>query len=202
MELPALPPVDPAEFALRVAARPDPGAWSLLVVPIDEVAPTAIDLVREIETLEGHAPVLVSPRGGGARFVAEVERYASETIVAAGVDGFTRDDWEELDLARSRLLREGEVVVVLGPDAAAELLRRAPHLASWVSSFAWTSNAEALRAEHERRKAERLADLRAWAPSMTDDDVVRLAEQGRIPGEPEYAEWLVLLGRGDLLGSR
>jgi hypothetical protein len=47
---------------------------------------------------------------------------------------------------------------------------------------------------------QRLAALRAWA-SCGDAEVIQLAETGQLPRDPEYAEWLTLLGRGDLLGS-
>lgn len=47
-------------------------------------------------------------------------------------------------------------------------------------------------------RAQRLEALRGWA-ARSDADVVRAAEQGTLPRDPEYAEWLVLLGRGDLL---
>ncbi len=202
MELPGLPSLDPAGFALRVAWRSDAGAWSLLVVPRDEVVATAAEIVREVEAIEGRAPVAVAARGGALDFVADLMRHRTATVVASGIDSFTPEDWRNIDLGRSRLLREGEVVVVLGSDAAADLLRYAPHLASWVSGYAWTSSAAALRTEHERRKSDRLADLRAWARGVTDEEILRLAAEGRLPNEPEYAEWLVLLGRGDLLGSR
>ena len=47
---------------------------------------------------------------------------------------------------------------------------------------------------------ERLESLRQWS-GMTDEEVITRAEQGTLPGDPPYAEWLVLLGRGDLLGK-
>jgi hypothetical protein len=46
--------------------------------------------------------------------------------------------------------------------------------------------------------ARRLAALRAWA-SKTDGEVVAAARDGTLPLDPEYAEWLVLLGHGELL---
>jgi hypothetical protein len=34
---------------------------------------------------------------------------------------------------------------------------------------------------------------------MTDDEVIAAARSGALPRDPEYAEWLVLVGQGDLL---
>jgi hypothetical protein len=45
---------------------------------------------------------------------------------------------------------------------------------------------------------QRLTALRAWA-GRGDAEVIQLAETGQLPRDPEYAEWLTLLGRGELL---
>jgi len=45
---------------------------------------------------------------------------------------------------------------------------------------------------------ERLAILRN-AHRLTDEQVIRMAEEGTLPREPSFAEWLLLIGRGDLL---
>jgi hypothetical protein len=43
---------------------------------------------------------------------------------------------------------------------------------------------------------QRLVALRM---ALGDAEVIRLAEQGTLPLDPQYAEWLALLRRGDLL---
>lgn len=59
------------------------------------------------------------------------------------------------------------------------------------------SNDAGVAAHRDRR----LAALRAWA-SRSDQEVLDAARTGTLPPDPEYAEWLVLLGHGELLGVR
>ena len=75
----------------------------------------------------------------------------------------------------------------------------APNVASWIGGSAWELEGPQGLAPAERES--RLQALRAWA-RLTDEDVVHLAEAGNLPQEPEYAEWLILLGRGDLLAGQ
>jgi len=80
-----------------------------------------------------------------------------------------------------------------------ELMRSAPNLASWLGAevFAYAGDG----ADVEATRVQRLAALWAWA-SRSDAEVVRAAEEGTLPRDREYAEWLVLLGRSDLLDPR
>jgi hypothetical protein len=50
-------------------------------------------------------------------------------------------------------------------------------------------------------RSARLVELQT-SYTMTNDDVVRLAESGELPPDPHFAEWLVLLGLGSLVGGR
>lgn len=45
---------------------------------------------------------------------------------------------------------------------------------------------------------ERLQNLREHG-NLTDQQVIEMAEAGALPSEPYFAEWLVLLDRGDLI---
>jgi hypothetical protein len=79
-------------------------------------------------------------------------------------------------------------------------MRTAPNLASWLGGqvFMFPSHGETGVAAH---REQRLAALRAWA-SRSDQEIVEAAHSGTLPPDPEYAEWLVLLGHGELLDTR
>lgn len=72
-----------------------------------------------------------------------------------------------------------------------------PHLASWLTSSVsfLDPNFEGLS---EAERAERLSGLRTEM-GLTDTEVVERAATGSLARDPLFAEWLVLLGRGDLL---
>jgi hypothetical protein len=47
-------------------------------------------------------------------------------------------------------------------------------------------------------RQERLADLESHF-QISGSEVIAQAEAGTLPPEPHFVEWLVLLGRGDLV---
>lgn len=79
----------------------------------------------------------------------------------------------------------------------ARLIRHAPNLASWLGGqlLSWDGAAELLT---PAEKEARLAHLREKL-GKTDEQVIEMARTGRPLDEPDYAEWLVLLDRGDLV---
>jgi hypothetical protein len=90
-------------------------------------------------------------------------------------------------------------VLVMTSKSAEGLARFAPNLASWIGGSMWTVDLSIERLS-ESERASRLKSLRQWA-RMDDEEVVRRAEVGTLPKEPEFEEWLVLLGRADLIGN-
>ena len=76
--------------------------------------------------------------------------------------------------------------------------RAAPNLASWIGGSVWSIDLASDALDEEERRS-RLATLREWS-GLSDSEVVQMAQEGNLPAEPEYVEWLVLLGREDLVG--
>jgi hypothetical protein len=127
-----------------------------------------------------------------------VRDLAAVTADAILIDAarFARAEWLVLDRRRSALARTAVVVFATTPDGFGELMQAAPNLASWIGALAFAY--EDPTAHQAELRARRLEALRAWA-QKSDDDVLREARDGRLPADPEYAEWLVLLGRADLM---
>lgn len=73
----------------------------------------------------------------------------------------------------------------------------APNLSSWLGGRVWRlDESSAALSDHEID--ERLGRLRDWS-GRSDKEVLAMAREGTLPAEPEFAEWLVLLGQGGLL---
>lgn len=196
MSLP-VKPLGMGAFALRVAARPGRGGWLVLVAPDGTVDVAASDLVEELSILQDTAVEHVQPPEG-AQALAKTSKQARESIlVASGFENFSEAEWTHLDLLRSQLQRELVAVLVLTQSSVERLMRAAPNLASWLAGSIWqlAPNADSLTPQE---REHRLEALRYWS-GKTDDEVIALAQSRRLPAEPEYAEWLVLLNRGDLL---
>jgi hypothetical protein len=171
--------------------------YAAYLAPIGHLERALVELEEEFRALAPHVAVVrISPRDG-TQFVADLVATSIE-IVLVDAHLFSLDDWALLDRRRSSIAHRGVVVFVTTLTNFADLMRIAPNLASWLGGdvVAYPDADTSATADRERR----LAALRAWA-SKTDPEVVEAARAGTLPRDPEYAEWLVLLGHSDLIGS-
>lgn len=97
--------------------------------------------------------------------------------------------WREVDEARERI--PWPIVFVGDGAAIARFATNAPHLWSLVGGHVFSWAPAALDTE------ARLASLRAET-RLEDAEVLARASAGTLPADPVFAEWLALLGRGDL----
>lgn len=134
----------------------------------------------------------------GSDLESLVREHADGIAIVTGVNGFGDADWQRVDLNRTRLQRSGTTVLVLDPAAIEQLENKAPNLASWIGGSIW--RLEKPRPLDDVLVEQRLVALRQWS-GLEDLEVVRRAEAGDLPPDPAYAEWLTLLGRGELLGK-
>jgi hypothetical protein len=189
-----------SEFALRAAARPGSGDWLVLVAPEGLVAQTATRVGDEIENLT-NKPVKHLHPADAAQFCREVGQTEPGTpVVVSGINHFPDEEWRHLDLLRSRLLHRGVVTLVVGVIGVERLITNAPNVASWIGGAIWEVDPRYEELSEEER-ADRLRALRDWS-GLTDSQVIDRASNGTLPNQPEFAEWLVLLDRADLIGDR
>jgi len=116
-------------------------------------------------------------------------------LVANGDLGGAR--WSSLDLMRSALERRGPIVFWLSPDCLPRLSQHAPNIRSFVGGSIFSAGPDGGVMSEEDRQ-ERLQQL-AERYKLTGDEIVARAQAGELPSEPHFIEWLVLLGRGDLV---
>jgi hypothetical protein len=186
-----------AEAALRLMVRRGRGDWMTLVVePGNAALAAAEELAEEMESL-GDVPVERIRGAEGALDLAERLAPLQAPVVVAGLDSWPASEWSHLDELRSRFERDERTALVVSSKTFENIMREAPNFSSWLGASVWTYQpraSELTEAERERR----LDALRAWS-NLSDKDVIARAERGTLPSDPEYAEWLVLLDRGDLL---
>lgn len=193
----SLPHLGISEFCLRAVARIGPGDWLLLVT-----SSTAIQLVsqRIEKELRINDVAVVTHIHSPANADDLIEKFGSAALgilIVSGLDQFRPRDWQSIDYLRSRLARDEAVILVVGDNTAEDIVNLAPNLASWIAGSSWLLDMHAEELSAEEIEA-RLAALRKWA-NLTDAEVIQQAEYRRLPSAPEFAEWLVLLDRGDLL---
>lgn len=186
------------ELAFRVIESAEPNAW---VVAVADQPSVASSLRAEIERLGGPEdtpPMIATIDSVGALFEA-VHAHPNGTMIVIGAMVFSVDDWGSLDANRTRLSRNDLTVLLLDEAGAGRLENLAPNLASWVGGRVWRlADDAAAPALSPSEIEQRLTALRTWA-GRKDAEVIQLAEAGQLPRDPEYAEWLTLLGRGELL---
>ena len=186
------------EFALRLNALRGTAVYAVYLATGDEIEAALAEFEDELRAFDASAGIARSPSRDAKELVATLATESAE-FVLVDAKSFLAADWELLDRRRSSIAHPGVLVFVTTPRSFDELMRHAPNLASWLGGqvFAYSDDEPLLAAHRERR----LAALRAWA-SQSDAEVLEAARAGTLPPDPEYAEWLVLLGHSELLDSR
>ncbi len=139
----------------------------------------------------------VSWSGEPGSVLAEIRSGSpQDVLVLSGLEFQDIAALRVLDVARSRLIDAPMLIIVTTESGAVALKNAAPNLWSWVGPRCFRVAAD--NQEHQRE--ERLASLREGL-GLEDAEVIDLVESGRLPPEPVFAEWLVLLGRGELVGE-
>jgi hypothetical protein len=187
-----------AELALRSIALRGTAVYGVYLAAPGELDAAVEELAAEIAALDESIQTATLRPHTAEQLVADLAPSSAE-LVLVDARSFLAPDWALLDRRRSSLAHFGVLIFVTTPSSFDELMRSAPNLASWLGAFVFAYVAEGANVEAARM--QRLEALRAWA-SRSDADVIRAAEAGTLPRDPEYAEWLVLLGRGDLLDPR
>lgn len=192
---PAPKSIAAAELALRILACRGSTAFFVFLVSPGLVADTLDDLEAELRALDESLTVGQVATEGASRLLHNWPSRTEEVLLVDAT-AFTEDDFRLLDRRRSDLARTGLSVLMMSATGFDVLMRVAPNLASWLGGQVFTQEApddsQAAHVEH------RLQALRSWS-GKDDEGVLSEAEAGTLPRDPQYAEWLVLLGRGDLL---
>jgi hypothetical protein len=183
------------ELAHLVGVQEAPARWLCLLAVEGEVDDAAAALTGALARA-GKVQVqrIVAPQRVSA-FAALVQETKG-TLVVHGLDGYSAESFRHLDGLRSVLHRLDPVVLVLTRKATEQINRYAPNLASWIYRY-WTLDKTAGILTNEEKEA-RLDVLRGKF-DMTDLQVISASEAGTLRNDPEFAEWLVLLDRGELL---
>lgn len=187
-----------AEIADIVGA--EAGVWSVVIVSASDTE-TAIEALKDeyefAASESGQGVATVSEAMTARELVGELRNSSPEDVfILRGFERWPRAQVEELDLSRNALAGRARVAIVTSVEGAKQLSECAPNLWSWIGARCFEFEASVGVMD----KAARLESLQTFF-NLSNDEVLRLAEAGELPTEPAYAEWLVLLERGDLLGK-
>lgn len=187
-----------AEIADRIHL--EPGSWSIVVAEEHRRDATAEELREELSFMleeEGVGSAhLLSEVPSGPMLIDQLARMKPEDVALLPLPEDRIDvAIQPLEYERTRLLG-GPSGVILTSEAGLQMLAAAaPNFWSWIGPRVWELEPRAGRLD----PAARLASLREGT-GLSDVDVIARAEAGTLALDPVFSEWLVLLGRGDLLG--
>ncbi|MBN1609954.1 MAG: hypothetical protein JW940_25225 [Polyangiaceae bacterium] len=196
---PGTRPLEPMEFALRCIASQGAAAYLIYLASPADIASVFGELQDELTTA---LPEIQAVKSSSARQLLEaVAAHDANVPLLVDASAYDAEAWRLLDRRRSSLQRSGVTAIMTTTDSFDALMRHAPNLMSWFGGdvFAFPGT-EVLERRHASLREDRLAALRAWS-GLTDAEVLEQARAQTLPRDPEYAEWLVLLGRGDLLNA-
>lgn len=181
--------ITPWPLAARLAsAAVLPNEWRVLIVPAGQESVIALDLIEELRSLvDLTVEHLVAHSASDLLNLAD----RNELLVVTGLEHLDEPAWRVVDIGRSRLTRDPPTLLIIADREAERIVRLAPNFWSWVSSAVWTFEPEGGLTDVARD--QRLAELRRHY-GFDDTELLRRARASEIPLEPDFAEWLLLLG--------
>jgi hypothetical protein len=184
------------EILQRISSLPNDNFWSVLVTAPAQQQQALTELEESIPIFIDEAVKVIAITPDVESLIHEVQ--SSEAyILLWQFDIWQQEQWQQFDYARSRFSHEKGGILLLTPHSAAQFQTYSPNFASWIGSRVYELQL-GLEILTEAESQQRLEALQQFT-GKTDAEVIRLAEIGQLPTDPEYGEWLVLLGRGDLL---
>lgn len=187
--------VDLSEFAYLSTVNSD---YRVLIVPSPEfIELISYSLLEQINILGELKLKGILKIRNGEEVVAILKTSLESVIILSDLEQLSESDWQYIDVNRNSLQNNRMTIFILTLTSLEKMLVNSPNLASWIGGHIWRCDTvENFLTEEEINK--RLIELRLWS-NRSDEEVLQLAREHRLPTEPEYTEWLVLLGRGDLL---
>jgi hypothetical protein len=185
------------EIARRLEIRGETG-WLVVLSPVTDSSAALDQLQTELQSiLQKPARVIQLEPSTFEELCEVLHQPDNDAVILSGGTGLRPEKWRSLDIMRSALERTGPVILWLARDDIANLANFAPNIRSLIGGSIFVAGLDGgIMTEGERQ--ERLNELSQHF-RLTREEVVRKAEAKELPLEPEFVEWLVLLGRGDLV---
>jgi hypothetical protein len=184
------------ELLQRIGSQSNENIWTVLVADDLDLS----DVIEELsETLSIFAECnikVISAQNGVFNLVKEIIHSSEELVLIGNFENWNCEDWHQFDAARSQLFKPHGGILVLSNNSTKLISNCAPNFCSWVGSRFYILKDSEFLTSQEREA--RLSALRDWS-GHSDAEIITFAEAHQLPPTPEYGEWLVLLGRGDLI---
>ncbi|NJN92215.1 MAG: ABC transporter permease [Leptolyngbyaceae cyanobacterium SL_5_14] len=186
------------ELLQRVGAQPEGNIWLTAIVACQNFDNAISELSAMLDIFLECEIGVISASNGVFDLTDKISYATQSYLLLRDFESWFREDWQKFDSLRSRLDQEKRGgILILSLEAAKAMLSHAPNFASWLGPriFRLILGVELLTTEERQM---RLLALRKWS-GKSDSEVIALAKVQKLPTDPEYGEWLILLEREDLL---
>jgi hypothetical protein len=187
------------ELLPRIQAPSKGNVWSAVVIDDSELEQAVEELKDGIEIFSECQVQNIDVSDIKTEFIKQIGSD-TEYVVLWNFNCWNNKDWQGLDYIRYELdYGKHGGIMVLSQQSAESMAVYAPNFSSWIGGriFQLILGSEILTDEECE---SRLVTLREWK-GLSDKEVIEKAEAHQLPSDPEYGEWLILLDRGDLIGS-
>jgi hypothetical protein len=186
------------EVLQRISTLPNANFWSVLVIASEQQQQALKELEEAIPIFIDEEVKIISITSDLEQLIEAVKASTEDYILLWQFDTWQSEQWQQFDYARSQFSHDKGGILLFTLHSAEQFQLHAPNFASWIGSRVYDLQL-GLEILTEAESQQRLEALQQFA-GKTHEEVIRLAETGQLPTDPEYGEWLILLGRGDLLG--
>ena len=187
------------DIARRLEIRgPDSRSWILLLPSLSGGDSARIGLVADLSALLQRDVRLFDLKNTSSEHLVEALNQPNDDVAVLFANVSPEPKlWSSLDVMRSALERKGPVIFWLPADCVAGLSEHAPNIRSFIGGSIYIVGGDGgLMTAEDRQK--RLGEL-TKRYGLTNEEIVQRAESKTLSSEPHFIEWLVLLGRGDLV---
>jgi hypothetical protein len=156
------------------------------------------ELERELDVQIGETLAVIDATSlSPAVLVGQVRSAEARVVLIAGLESWSAEAFTAIDVNRSQFETGKFLIFKLDSTTVAGFLDRAPNLRSSIgtSIFMAAADPSGMSPEEVANRLRGLSDRYG----MAGEDVIGRAQSGTLPPDPDFAEWLVLLGRGDLV---
>lgn len=135
--------MDAWPLAARMAGAIDssPNIWQVVVGKPEREVEAADALVVELESLYD-GPIRRVAAHSVEDWLAAIEADPNDVLVLSLESRLDQRDWRNIDMQRSRLMRDGMTILVVSDDDLATMVTAAPNLWSWIAGMVWALRVE------------------------------------------------------------
>ncbi len=187
-----------SQLLQKIISRPDSNIWMVLLTNPDDMQSTIDYLQDPVEIFNECTTGNISGKSGARNLIQKISEALEKYLFLWELEVWENSEWKIFDALRSRLDKNKKGgLIILSDRSNILMLHNAPNFVSWVGArtFYLQKDAEILTTEECDERIDALQEYLG----KTNEEVITLAENRQLPTAPEYAEWLILLNRGDLL---